>query len=400
MALASLSYNAMRKYLIVVGIFACCTWCQQLAAQQAYSNDVINGMMPYAKGEIKQRFAIVNSYGLKNYSESELIACKNAAKKVASKLLKWLSDNPPQGYEALINTFIDILPDHSFKSPLDDPHPKIYAKIELHFAPYVHTPKGKFANYEVATWVTVFLNGMDVNTLGSPIVGNIYVIPRKTADFFGFGIYQTTGEEVTLINPDNAKIFHPVSQGVFLNEMIKGQKQEKENAGISSGIPTNGERLKEIEQAYKEILKVNKQTAEEFRSNALKELQGESNADILDMESKLQGELDKMSLAERKKPAFYAGDGDIAPKMFDLTGNYSGLCPEGHQEGCEALVRVNPELIGFSASGKIKLMIIHWNYIQLTGENRDKPRFYDRKKEYDNVHQWNMVRLYQDNVWF
>ncbi len=129
--------------------------CQQLSAQQPYSDEVINGMMPYTKGEIKQRFAFVNSYGLKNYSEAELNACKSAAQRVTANMLNWLKSNPPQGYEALINTFIDILPNNSFKSLSDDPHPRIYAKIELHFAPYIHTPKGKFANYEVGTWVAV-----------------------------------------------------------------------------------------------------------------------------------------------------------------------------------------------------------------------------------------------------
>lgn len=384
----------MRKKVIIIGTFIFCMLCRQLSAQQPYSDEVINGMMPYTKGEIKQRFVFVNSYGLKNYSEAEFNACKSAAQRVTASMLNWLKNNPPQGYEALINTFIDILPNNSFKSPSDDPHPRIYAKIELHYAPYVHTPKGKFANYEVGTWVTVYLNGMDKTTFGAPIAGDICVIPRKTADFFDFGIYQTAGEEVTMASRDNVDVFIPVSQELYLSEAIKGQKQEKENAGITSSNPTKEERRKEIEQAYKEILEVNRQTAEEFRSKALKDLENESDTEFLDLEGKLREELGKMSAVERKQPAFYAGDGDVAPKMFELTGNYSGLCPDGHRDGCEALARINPELIGFSASGKINLMLIQWNYIQLTGENRDKPRFYNRNKDYDNLHQWNMVRFY------
>ena len=385
----------MRKHLILIGILAFSMWCQQLNAQQAFSDEVVNGMMPYTKGEIKQHFAFVNSYGLKNYSPAELNACKGAAQKVTAIMLNWLKNNPPQGYETLINTFIDVLPDNSYNSPFDDPHPKVYAKIEFHFAPYVHTLKGKFANYEVGTWVTVFLNGMDNNTFGVPITGNIYVIPRKAADFHDLGIYQTAGEEVTMKSRNNVSVFIPVTQEMYLKEAIKGQKQEKLNTGITSGVPTKGERLKEIEQAYKEILEVNRQTAEEFRTKALKELESESNDGFLDMEEKLKEELEKMSTTERNKPALYAGDGDVAPKIYELTGNYSGLCPEVHQDGCEALVRINPELIGFDSSGTINLMLIQWNYIQMTGDNRDKPRFYNRKKEYDNVHQWNMVQFYK-----
>ena len=168
----------------------------------------------------------------------------------------------------------------------------------------------------------------------------------------------------------------------FSSSFISSEQNrlEKKNTGLPSQPPDKNERRKEIEQTYKELQKINKEIAEEFKETALKELANEPNGEFLDMESKLQMELDQMPATERIKPAFYATDADALTNLYDLTGNYSGLCPESHHDGCEALVRTNPELLGFSSTGKINLVILQWNKIQTSGTNADKPRFYESKK--------------------
>lgn len=385
----------MNRRLMITGILFVCLTSGKLAAQHAFSEEVIEGRMPYTKGEVKQEVRFINSWGLKKYSEAELVACKKTAERVGSILADWLNDNSLQGFDAKIITFLDFLPDATFDSPLNDPHPKVYAKIELHFAPFWHTANGKYPNYAESAYVSIFLNGTDNYVTGAPVAGNFYLKPCKTAEFFGACIYQTTCEEITVVSHANTSVFQSVSQEEYLQTAIKEQQENKKNTGQPTRPPDKNERRKEIEQTYRELQKINKEISEEFKRTALKELDNEQNGEFLDLESKLQMELDQMPATERLKPAFYAIDGDV-----DLIGNYSGLCPGSHHDGCEALVRTNPELTGFSPAGKINLMILQWHKIQPSGANADKPRFYESEKKHDNVHQWNLAHLYQQReVW-
>lgn len=390
----------MNRYFMITGILFVCLTSGKLAAQHPFSDEVIEGRMPYTKGEVKQELRFINSLGFKKYSKSELYACKKSAGKVASILANWLNNDSLQGFEVKIITFLDFLSEATLDSPLNDPRPKVFAKIEVHFAPFWHTANGKYPNYAESAYVSIFLNGTDNYITGAPLAGNYYISPRRTADFFGACIYQTTNEELTIVSRGNTSVFQPVSQEEYLQTAIREQQENKKNTGLPSQPPDKNERRKEIEQTYKELQKINKEIAEEFKETALKELANEPNGEFLDMESKLQMELDQMPATERIKPAFYATDADALTNLYDLTGNYSGLCPESHHDGCEALVRTNPELLGFSSTGKINLVILQWNKIQTSGTNADKPRFYESKKKHDNVHQWNLARLYQQReVW-
>ena len=390
----------MNRYFMITGILFVCLTSGKLAAQHPFSDEVIEGRMPYTKGEVKQELRFINSLGFKKYSKSELYACKKSAGKVASILANWLNNDSLQGFEVKIITFLDFLSEATLDSPLNDPRPKVFAKIEVHFAPFWHTANGKYPNYAESAYVSIFLNGTDNYITGAPVVGNFYIRPRKVFDFFGACIYQTTNEEITIVSRGNTSVFQPVSQEEYLQTAIREQQENKKNTGLPSQPPDKNERRKEIEQTYKELQKINKEIAEEFKETALKELANEPNGEFLDMESKLQMELDQMPATERIKPAFYATDADALTNLYDLTGNYSGLCPESHHDGCEALVRTNPELLGFSSTGKINLVILQWNKIQTSGTNADKPRFYESKKKHDHVHQWNLERLYQQRaVW-
>ena len=390
----------MNRYFMITGILFVCLTSGKLAAQHPFSDEGIEGRMPYTKGEVKQELRFINSLGFKKYSKSELYACKKSAGKVASILANWLNNDSLQGFEVKIITFLDFLSEATLDSPLNDPRPKVFAKIEVHFAPFWHTANGRYPNYAESAYVSIFLNGTENYITGAPVVGNFYIRPRKVFDFFGACIYQTTNEEITIVSRGNTSVFQPVSQEEYLQTAIREQQENKKNTGLPSHPPDKNGRRKEIEQTYKELQKINKEIAEEFKETALKELANEPNGEFLDMESKLQMELDQMPATERIKPAFYATDADALTNLYDLTGNYSGLCPESHHDGCEALVRTNPELLGFSSTGKINLVILQWNKIQTSGTNADKPRFYESKKKHDNVHQWNLARLYQQReVW-
>ena len=86
--------------------------------------------MPYTKGEVKQELRFINSLGFKKYSKSELYACKKSAGKVASILANWLNNDSFQGFEVKIITFLDFLSEATLDSPLNDPRPKVFAKID------------------------------------------------------------------------------------------------------------------------------------------------------------------------------------------------------------------------------------------------------------------------------
>jgi hypothetical protein len=365
-----------------------------------FSDETVEGkdgvlLMPYTKGEVKQEIRFVNSPGLEKYSAAELDACKKSAANVASILADWLNNYHPQGFEARIITLMDFVYDATLNSQSSNPHPKVYAKIELHFAPLEHTSNGKYPNYAASSYVSIFLNGTDNSVAGASVAGNLYIKPRKTTDFFGADIYQTTNKEITIASRRNTSVFQPVSQEQYLQTAIREQQENKKNTGLPSRPPDKNERRKEIEQTYKELLKIDKNIAEETKKAALHELENESKNESLDFESKLQTELDQMPASERVKPAFYATDPDALTNLYGLTGNYSGLCPESHRNGCESLVRTNPDILGFSPSGKINLMFIQWNIIQESGENPDRPRFYASELKHNNVQQWNLAHLYQ-----
>jgi hypothetical protein len=143
------------KLLIVVPAFLISV---SSFSQQLFSDEVVFGMMPYTKGEVKQQVIFNNPFRL-NYSEQAVVACKQSAQTIVSILSQWEKLQPPIGFEARFNTSVQVFPDDSFRDQKNDQASKTSAIIELLFAPYIsENTIGKFANYEVASKVTIYIN--------------------------------------------------------------------------------------------------------------------------------------------------------------------------------------------------------------------------------------------------
>jgi len=61
----------MNKLFIIISILFACLTSGKLVAQHPFSDKVIEGRMPYTKGEVKQEIRFVNSPGLEKYSVAE-----------------------------------------------------------------------------------------------------------------------------------------------------------------------------------------------------------------------------------------------------------------------------------------------------------------------------------------
>jgi len=349
-------------------------------SQQLFSDEVVFGMMPYTKGEVKQQVIFNNPFRL-NYSEQAVVACKQSAQTIVSILSQWEKLQPPIGFEARFNTSVQVFPDDSFRDQKDDQASKTSAIIELLFAPYIsENTIGKFANYEVASKVTIYINYLSGYVPGNAVVENIYVSPRRIADFHGVSIYQTARDEITIVAKKGVEPFLPVTREEFLQAEIRTQIKEQQK----NPLPEKAEYIKNIDDAYKALLKVDKLEAEKLKEEALKNMEVMFTSEGVDLVKELKKEWLNMPESERKHQAYYS---IYAMEKFR---NASGLCPlNGFDEG-EPLVKINHELLGMSGSGEIKLLVINKQHIQPTVSN----------KEYDNVHQWNMMQLYeQENLW-
>jgi len=329
-----------------------------------------------------------NPFGLK-FSEKTVADCKKSAQTIVSILSQWAKLLPPKGFEARFNTIINVLPDDSFDDPEDDPSPKTSATIELYFAPYLWSNEmGKYPDYEFATKVTIYVNYLSGYLPGSSIAKNIYVCPLKTADFYGASIYQTNRQEITIFSKSGVPLFLPVSQEEFLKEQIKDAQKK------SSPAPQKEDMRKQIESTYQSLLKLNKEEAEEFKKESLKGLDEMGTVKSIDMAGMLKKELQSMSSTERKRQGVYSLG------ALEKYNNASGLCPKSGLDDGDPLVKINPELLGTSGSGDIRLLVIGWEKLRMEDGSYDKPRFFKGKEKYDNLHIWNMGQLYlQKEIW-
>lgn len=71
----------MNRYFMITGILFVCLTSGKLAAQHPFSDEVIEGRMPYTKGEVKQELRFINSLGFKNIQNRSYTHVKNQPEK-------------------------------------------------------------------------------------------------------------------------------------------------------------------------------------------------------------------------------------------------------------------------------------------------------------------------------
>jgi len=294
--------------------------------------------------------------------------------------------NPPKGFDVHFNKRIEkwnkeYMPAGFWNSD----ELKITSNLEISLAPYFKIGGKAVTDFHIASIFCIYLND-PYNIAGTPLMADIYTCPQVIDSFHGHSVCMTNRGEVTIINFTGKPLFIPVSQEDFINTLIKywGNKIKKvykeqginrENEEQFFSDEAKKQRDAEFLQAYKELIKYDKNAAEELKKNYEETSQQlnvnpDNNSDIAVFEKeqirRLKEELQNMSTAEKKRQGYYNLE---AMEKFN---NASGLLPKKYINSGDALVRINPNLVQDNPN-KVQLVSIHW-YLLQKGEFSDSPR--------------------------
>lgn len=321
--------------------------------------EVLNNrtFMPYTKGEVECKTSGV---------------FKPEIDKIWAIIAAWDSIAPPQGLR------VGCYGDDNF--------------LEVVFCPYLFEENYRFAA-ESGSMLNMFFND-PLKIVGSPVAPGIFLCPRKTADFYSYPIYSNDQREVTVVCKKKLPLFLPVSQEEYLKALItKVGTDLSGNSG--SDFQTT---LREMEQAYQKLLKMDKEAAKDFKrelDNFKAEVNNsEAGTAVIDPVAMLKKELSGLTAEQRTRQAYYAG-----ASAMEEYHNVSGLVPYENRENADALVRLNPALIDASAKDKIQLIVSCWSVGKSTVDS-DKPRLYNEGRKGFSLADNLMKKLYdQKEIW-
>lgn len=331
-------------------------------AQGSYSNQIVtigeDEFMPYCRGEVRKHF------------EGE---SAQMMEKIYRAIASWDSLNPPKGFEARFTGSNHVL--------------------DLIFAAYIK--QGNSKTVKSGAMLSFYIND-PIRVFGFPVVENIFFQPEKVADFYGYPVYQNTNTEVTVIIKSNNSLFVPVTQGEYLQQLIKVETDKQNKSAGNHQKSDSDEILAEMEKAYKELLKTDPSAAAEFKTEIQKfktEMTNEgteNNAD--DLLTSLKRELDKLSPAGRNKPAWYSLG------AIEKYGNFSGLIPDTVAEEGTALVKIAAEFSGLiNEKNALKFLAISWN-VGIDNSTSDKPRLLDGEVKGFGLADYYIANLYRQQI--
>ncbi len=391
----------------------------QTTTAQNNTNNVVmdsqgNEMLPFVKGKIT-----VQTFYDENYTNSFPQELINLYEEKFTTLVNAFSKhdilNPPTGFEVQLNKRISVWKKHSvpdFFFPNNDP--KTVADLEIAFSPYFKIDNQPIVDFHNSSIFSIYLNN-PYNIAGSPILSDIYPCPQKVDSFHGFPVYQTNRSEVTIINLTKKPFFIPVSQEEFIhtniaywkNEIEKDRQDEQEYKNEVAEQQSSDEkkqRQQDFEQAYQELLKYDKNAAEELKKafhEAEQVIMGNVNenttgADVFKNSISLkqsqivllEEKLAAMSETEKQQQAFYSAG------YVDETNGVSGLLPQQLKHEGDALVRINPNLVADNPTN-IQLVTIHWDLMD--NDFSDRPREAEPNEDAGFLTDNKMLSLYNDS---
>ena len=427
-------YGEKQVQIILLNVLLAFAFITQAKAQdQPFSNKVEidlygNEIMPYARGEVVRMFQPSSENVPKAIGQSHFQTFGRMADVVAV----WGKLNPPQGFRASFRCYHSKFYNSGlFEFESQDPNPYYEGIFSVVFEPYFKSETGKpiVSPQGVGASVTVYFNN-PYRMAGSPLIEDIYLCPRQTADFYGFPIYQTNLSELTIVSKKQLPLFLPVSQEEFLLAHIRFWEKELEKNKKEQQMPENQlsikgtfdaekvERIKTMEEAYRTILQYDQNAAEEFRREFLKteseveiDLANDPNTVVsgsdliqtsVDLAKQsvelLQAELNVLTPEQRKLQAHFHVD---AQEKYH---NRSGMVPYERakpRENCEPLVRINPQLVD-ARNPNPQLMIISWSILFPNTESYESPRFFNDDPKANRAHTGDrgIAELYQQEaIW-
>jgi len=133
-----------------------------------------------------------------------------------------------------------------------------------------------------------------------------------------------------------------------------------------------------MEKAYRKLLEIDKEAAENLKKEMLEtkqqmlktkeEMKHENidNPPLIDFVSMLKNELATMTDEEKKRNAYYGGEG------------ISQLMPYEQRQYGEALVKINPAMVQETAKSGIHLLVLSWSVSADNAADEHKPYLYNK----------------------
>ncbi len=397
-----------------------------------FSNEVVidtygSETMPFARGEVRRTQMTMPEFPVR-YSASYFPTLD----KITDIVARWDKLNPPQGFRATFHKLLNVAYDEEiYKYHGDDPSPHRVPELRIIFEPYYKSGTGepKVAEIGISAHASLRINNPYM-VAGSPIIAGIYLCPLKTADFYGFPIYETTNGEVTIIYKKQVPLFIPVSQEEYINAHISfweseiadnltEQKKPENQLSVRETVDSGkAERQAALEKAYQELLKYDKNAAEELKRSMTETEEQLSSSmatdpdaaysknDLLENGNEiarqtikaLKAELAALSPEQRKKQAHYHVD------AMETYHNHSGLVPFEKAKpriNCDPLIRINKNTVDAN-NPEPQLMVITWNILFSSTKSHQSPRFFDDDEERHraNTGDRGIAELYkQKEIW-
>ncbi|GAB4447483.1 MAG: hypothetical protein Fur0028_02410 [Bacteroidales bacterium] len=375
----------MKNTLILTVYLFCCL---SIATAQNVSEIVTdsegNKMLPTKTGKIN-----IETFYDENFTKSLPENTVKLYEKTFNQLIAAFSDNPlfnlPKGFDIQIDKRITVWEKEYKPAEFNTSNEsKVVGEIQLSLAPYFYINDKAVTDFHIASIFYIHINN-PYNIAGTPLMADIYACPQVVDYFYGYPVYATNREEVTIINFSEKPLFLPVTQEDFINTLInyweyKIAAVNKEQGNLQNtkdefySDEAKKQRDAEFTKAYNELLKYDKNAAEELKKNYEESLHNLSNSsnnetdlNVFEKEQieRLKEELQNMSTTERQRQGYYSLE---AMERFN---NVSGLLPKEYIKSGDALVRINPALVNDNPDN-IQLVSIHW--YMMNEEFSDVPR--------------------------
>lgn len=331
--------------------------------------------MPFLDGPIEEFTRSSDGFGGQQLQQAGLM--RENLSRLSGIIKSCPTFNPPQGFKLVINsTTLPAIQWHENKSLGGEVKLDLYGIMVCNEKPcYDKKPDAS---------VTFTVND-PTRLLSTHVIEDIWMQPRKVADFYGYPVYRFSNQnrELTVISKRDVPIFIPVTREEFMLKLIRNFNELITRDQIFAALPETHEtllgtteeerinRYAEFEKAYEAMhrfdpllarkLKINLETTE----RRLEESENDSTINVTLAQfilmqvsvwsegiGKLRAELNAMTISERRSQAHWS-----EAEAFSS----SGLTPPGHP-GSHPLARLNPAFLDHNIPPTdIQLLVVDWH---------------------------------------
>lgn len=221
--------------------------------------------------------------------------------------------------------------------------------------------------------------------VGMPVCSNGFYEPSEAGSFQENRTFFNGENETTALTKITSPLFVPMSRAEFLQNVIADEQKKEDDYQA----PETNELLAQMEEAYQQLLKIDKTEAANFKKEmeTIKKSTGNGNGSFNKVSNKLKKEQQSMSIDEKALQAFYS---EAAMEQFN---QLSGLVPVGKEKYGNAVIKINPTLQSACSSNMIRLITLKWELI-----NGDSPTDFTGEPIGNNLADTILVKLYNNRV--